>query len=151
MGIALDMYTSQVRRGKEVYYSPLVRYAIKRYRGGRRFTGSNSTDVLSEQTQMIGRSEVCRLSEFDGDPGCWDFEHYNRLPDVAEAVQWKIDYETWLAQQTPRDQKIALDLSYGYTTGEVAKRYGVSDGLISQYRKRYAESWNAYILDKEMA
>ena len=148
-GIALELYTSLVRRGKTVFYTPIMKYAIKRYREGRRFIGYNSTDILSEQTQMMGRSAICRLSEFDGDPGSWDFGHYNRNHDPAEAVHWKIDYETWLSQQTPRDQAIAHDLSYGYTTGEVARKYGVSDGLISQYRKRYAESWENFIADKD--
>ena len=71
-----------------------------------------------------------------------------RQLDPAEAVQWKLDYETWFANQTPRDQAIVSDLSYGETTGDVARKYRVSAGLISQYRKRYAKSWNAYIVDK---
>ena len=149
MGIALQMYTSQVRRGKEVFYSPLVRYAIKRFQEGRRFaTGQNSTDILSEHTQMLGRSTVRLFGEYEGKPGSWDFGHYNRNHNPAEAVQWKIDFEDWLQRQTPRDQKIIDDLSYGETTGTVARKYGVSDGLISQYRKRYFKSWNAFIADK---
>jgi len=47
-----------------------------------------------------------------------------------------------------RDQAIILDLARNETTGDVAKKYGVSDGLISQYRKRYEASWNEYIADK---
>jgi len=151
-GIALDMYTSLVRRGKEVFYSPLVQFAIKRYREGRRFTGSNTRDILSEQAQIIGRSNACQLSALEREPGTWDFGHYNRHHNPAEAVQWKLDYEAWIAMQTPRDQDIITDLSYGETTGDVARKYRVSAGLISQYRKRYRNSWNAYIVDKnEMA
>ena len=58
IGLALEMYTSQIRRGKEVFYTPLMKYAIKKYRSGRRCTGSNTVDVLSEQTQMLGRSKA---------------------------------------------------------------------------------------------
>jgi hypothetical protein len=146
--MALDMYNSLVQRGKEVFYTPIMKYALRRYQAGRRFMGANTTDVLAEQTQILGRSSVYQLSEFDGDLDAWDFMEDHRQHDAAEAVSWKIDYEAWLSMQSPRDQKIALDLSYGYTTSEVAKTYGVSDGLISQYRKRYADSWNNFIADK---
>jgi len=148
VGFALELYRSLVQRNKPVFYSPIMKFAIKRYKEGRRFAGSNTTDILSEQTQRLGRSDTCQLSQFDGEPGHRTFCFHQQQPDVAEAVQWKIDYEAWLQRLSPRDQKIALDLSYGYTTSEVAAKYGVSDGLISQYRKRYADSWNDFIADK---
>ena len=60
-------------------------------------------------------------------------------------------FEGWLQEQSERDRAIILDLATGETTGAVARKYGVSDGLISQYRKRYRSSWNAYIADKKEA
>jgi hypothetical protein len=152
IGLALEMYTSQIRRGKQVFYTPLMKFAIKKYRSGRRFTGSNTTDILSEQTQMLGRCEACQFSELNSEPGQWSFEHYNRQPNVVDAVQMSVDYDTWIERQTERDRAIMHDLAMGETTGEVAKKYGVSAGLISQYRRRYDNSWHAYIADKrEMA
>ena len=151
VGIALEMYHALIRKGKEVFYSPIMKFAIQRYQDGRRFTGSNRTDILSHQTQILGRCDTCQLSTFDSEEdGGLDERDFMEMvqPDVAEAVSWKIDYETWLAMQTPRDQAIVLDLSYGYTTGEVARKYGVSDGLISQYRRRYAKSWDDFIAEK---
>ena len=154
VGLALEMYHSLIRRGKAVFYSPLVRFAIRRYQEGRRCIGLNTTDILAHQTQILGRCKTCQLSIFDESEREGkklderDFMEDWRQGNVAEIVQWKIDYETWLSGLSPRDQKIANDLSYGYTTGEVARKYGVSDGLISQYRKRYAQSWNDFIADK---
>jgi len=145
-GLALENYTSLVQRGKEVFYSPLVRFAIKRYKEGRRCTGSNTTDVLAEQTQILGRCEVHSLSGFD-DTDSWYFMVDQRV-NVADHVQFRVDYETWLSQQTARDQDIIKDLAAGETTGDVATKYGVSAGLISQYRKRYANSWTRFITDK---
>ena len=143
-GIALEMYTSLVRRGKEVYYSPLVQYAIKRYKDGRRFTGLNSTDVHFEHTQMLGRSEVCHLSEIRGTLDEMDFME-DRTVNVADAVQFNMDYAVWYQQHSERDQQIITDLSMGETTNDVAKKYKVSAGLISQYRKRYRNSWDNFI------
>jgi transposase-like protein len=60
-------------------------------------------------------------------------------------------FEGWLQEQSDRDRSIILDLATGETTGAVARKYGVSDGLISQYRKRYRASWLAYISDKKEA
>ena len=150
-GFALEIYTSLVRRGKHdlIYYTPLMQYAIKRYREGRRFaTGSNSTDILSDKTQRLGRSETCQLSQFDDNADTWKFMHDQQV-NVTDSVQFKIDfYDDWLQRQTSRDQQIIYDLMVGETTGNVAKKYGVSDGLISQYRRRYANSWRTFITDK---
>jgi hypothetical protein len=99
----------------------------------------------------MGRSKVCCFSQIIDDDknkqDTWDFMG-DRRTSVADSVEFKIDFEAWLHRQTPRDRKIILALMVGETTGNVAKRYGVSAGLISQYRKRYGNSWNAYIVDK---
>jgi DNA-directed RNA polymerase specialized sigma24 family protein len=146
--IALELHTSLVRRGKTAYFSPIMKFAIKRYKAGRRCTGSNTTDVHSEQTQRLGRSAVCQLSVLDSEPLRWDFVQYKRHSDVFDIVQLRIDYETWLTMQSPRDQSIVKALSYGFTTNEVAKMHNVSAGLISQYRRRYRDSWDTFIADK---
>jgi hypothetical protein len=145
-GIALEIYQSLVRRGKEVFYSPIMKFTIKKYREGRRFCGQNSTDILSCQTQKLGRSAVCQLVTYDQDDD--DLDTNRRMeypqPSVVDFVQMKMDYQGWYHLQSPRDQKIIDDLSMGYTTGEVAKKFGVSDGLISIKRKNFANSWKEY-------
>ena len=140
-GFALENYTSLVRRSKETYYTPIAKYAIKRYREGRRFAGTNTTDILSEQAQALGRCDTCQLSQFDDEQNFMQDQHAS----VADAVQMSIDYADWVAKQPARDQAIIRDLPYGYTTGDVASKYGVSAARISQYRKRYANSWDDFI------
>ena len=145
--IAYEMYRSLVRRGKEVYYTPLMKFAAKRYRAGRRFIGTSTVDVLAEHTRMLGRCEVFSLE--DSENTGTRYLARNRRENVADTVQFKIDfYDDWLQQQTPRDQEIIKALSYGHTTGDVAKKYKVSAGLISQYRRRYSDSWDNFIADK---
>ena len=145
IGLALQIYNSAVRRGKEssIYYTPLMQWAIKRYREGRRCRGYNSTDILSEHTQMLGRSEV--HSFHDGEREDRHHCMEDRRVNVADAVQFKIDFADWYEQQSERDKRIITDLSRGERTGDVARKYGVSDGLISQYRKRYRNSWDNFI------
>jgi DNA-directed RNA polymerase specialized sigma24 family protein len=149
IGMALDKYRSLVQRGKEVFYSPIVNYTIKHYRYGRRLTGYNSTDIHSEETQRLGRSDLCQLSTFDSEDrtkelDCREFMEDRRV-SIFDTVQFTVDFEDWVAQQAPRDQQIITDLSYGESTGSVARKYRVSDGLISQYRKRYRTSWDSFI------
>ena len=148
-GLALINYMSLIQRGKDAFYTPIMKYAVQHYKEGRRFVGYNSTDIFSEQTQTMGRSDTCQFSQFD-DERKGDTMPFMKMrqASVFDQVQFKIDFEDWLALQTPRDCSIALDLSCGYSTGEVAKKHGVSDGLISQYRRRYEKSWDDFIADK---
>jgi hypothetical protein len=146
--MALETYQSLVRRGKEVFYTPIMKYTIRHYREGRRLCGSNSTDGLSEQTQRIGRAAIRQLLDFESPDGNEiDRRPYMELkqPTVPDFVQMKLDYQGWYHLQSPRDQKIIWDLAMGETTGDVAKKYGVSAGLISIKRKNFAKSWNAFI------
>jgi len=143
--IAFDIYRSLIRRGKEAYYTPIKDFAIKRYKSGRRFIGSSTTDVLSDETRILERCDICSLDQFylhDGDlPFLTDWRQSN----VADTVQFKIDYQDWHHRQSPRDQQIIDDLAMSETTGAVAKKYGVSPALISIKRKDFANSWKVFI------
>ena len=150
-GWALLNYTSLVQRGREVFYTPLFKYAIKRYRAGRRFaTGWNGTDITSELTQRMGRSEVCSLDAFDDD-GYRDTMSFmtDRRVNVADTVRFKIDFEDWLEQQTPKDKEIIHLLMIGESPYRVARKCRVSPAYICQCRQQYADSWEAFIADKK--
>jgi hypothetical protein len=137
-------------RLEEAKATPLAWFGIKYHREGRIVGSSCSTvDVLSERWQYLGRAQV--VTEGSAGEGILDaFISDSTIVDawcsVDRMVQFKLDFfEGWFRQQTPRDREIIRDLAMGETTGDVAKKYKVSAGLISQYRKRYAESWNAFI------
>jgi len=129
-GWALLNYTSLVRRGKDIFYTPILKFAIKRYNSGRRFTGSNTTDIYSEETQRLGRSDLCQLSVFDDEQinkGLDTREFMaDRRVNVADQVQFKVDFTDWHYHQSPRDQQIIDDLAMSETTNAVSKKYGVS-------------------------
>ena len=145
-GWALLNYTSLVKAGKDIFYTPILKFAIKRYREGRRFTGSSTTDILSEQTQKLGRSKVYTFSQFveEETTESWFFMR-DRKTNVADSVQFKIDFEDWHYRQSPRDQQIIDDLMMSETTNAVAKKYSVSPALISIKRKQFAHSWKTFI------
>ena len=146
VGFALENYHSLVRRGKEIFYSPIMRFAIGRYCGGRRFAGTNTTDILSEQTQRLDRSKTSQLSLFDKD-GEVDRRYLmqDRKADVFRKVQTRLDFETWYHRHSTRDQQIIEDLAMGETTNAVAQKFGVTAGAISIKRRTFEKSWNNFI------
>jgi len=142
--IAFDIYQRLVRRGKQVFYSPIMKFAIKRYKSGRRFIGSNTTDVLSDSTRILERCDICSLDQFDHDSDL-PFLTAGRQSNVADTVQFKIDFEDWYYRHSARDQQIIEDLAMSETTNAVSKKYGVSASLISIKRKDFAKSWKTFI------
>jgi hypothetical protein len=64
---------------------------------------------------------------------------------VFLAVQIRIDFSDWYNRQSVKDQWIISDLAMGETINAVARKYGVSAGLISQFRRRYFNSWKRHI------
>ena len=143
--IAFDIYQKLVRKGKQAFYSPIANYAIRHYKSGRRFTGTSTTDVLSDCTRILERCDICSLNQFDLNEGDLPFI-VDYKSNAADSVQFKVDFhEDWYQRQTPRDQQIIDDLAMGETTNAVAKKCGVSASLISLKRKDFAHSWKMFI------
>jgi hypothetical protein len=146
--IAFAIYASLVRRGKMAFYSPIMRFAVKRYKSGRHFTGESTKDLLAERTKILGRSEVRCFSQFGAGINSLDFMVDERA-NVADTVQLKIDfYETWYRLQSPKDQKIIRLLAEGEKPSAIARIIRMSPAYITLSRRRYFDSWNNFIADK---
>jgi hypothetical protein len=63
------------------------------------------------------------------------------IPDVVAA---KMDVGAWFATLTQGMRQIANDLAFGCSTSEVAKKYGVTAGRVSQLRQTLKASWAAF-------
>ena len=102
---------------------------------------------MSEGCRILGRSKI---KYFQIDNGVEDIFHSDSVMQDARCpldltADLKMDYETWYHKQSPRDQEIIHDLSMGYTTNEVAAKYGVSAAAISIKRRKYEKSWCDFI------
>ena len=135
--LAFDMYHSLVRRGKEIYFTPIMKYAIARYREGRRFIGYDTVDALAEGAKRKGRTLIKK--------GDTIYTMLDMKDNVARAVQFKLDFTDWYHRQSTRDQQIIVDLAMSHTTNEVAKMFGVTSAAISQKRRAYEKSWHNFI------
>jgi hypothetical protein len=73
--------------------------------------------------------------------------HDNMQTPIPDQVAFRCDFPRWLAMQTPRNRRIAEQLSLGTSTGEAAKAFRMSQARISQLRRELADSWYAFIND----
>ena len=63
-----------------------------------------------------------------------------RTSPVPDIVAFRCDFADWLSSLKRRDRRIAESLALSNRSGEVAKRFKVTTGRISQIRRELAES-----------
>ena len=138
-------FVGLARRGKLdlAYPTVLARYAVAQVREGRKVGCKlNIRDVLSPYCQAKKGVIVERLDRFDEEENAWQD---TRTAPVPEIVAFRCDFADWLASLKRRDRRIAESLAIGNRTGDVAKRFDVSAGRVSQLRHELADSWRAFV------
>jgi hypothetical protein len=149
-------YARLVELGKETiaYPSVLARLGCAQYRAHRR-VGSrlNVGDVLSHYCQAKKNVIVERLDHFDDEEGAWReaVVQDTRSTPVPDIVAFRCDFADWLRSLPRRDRRITETLALGNRNSEVAKRFKVTEGRISQLRRELAESWRAFVGDQPLS
>ena len=120
--------------------SSLAWYSSRQVRRGRPAVGRmNSKEPLSRYAQ-VGSG-----NRFERQNGEWiDKLAEDKRASVVDQVAAKMDVRAWFATLTKRMKEIAKDLACGCSTSEVARKYGVTAGRISQLRRVLEESWAAF-------
>ena len=138
-------YFGLVERGKEnlAFGSVLAKFAIRQVFAGRRVGGSlNSADISSTYAQRKQQFEVNRLDRYDPVESCWkEVLLEDRSTPILDQVSFRVDFPSWLDTLPPRDRKIAEALAAGSSTTEVAERFGLTLGRVSQLRRKFEKSW----------
>ena len=62
----------------------------------------------------------------------------------SDIAAFALDFRTWLAKWDKRKRAIVEALAVGDKTSEVASRFGVSDGRISQLRREFESDWQIW-------
>lgn len=127
-------------RAKAATPSSLAWYSSRQIRRGRPAVGKmNGRDVLSRYAQIGNGIQI------DHTQGQWiELLADDKKASVEEQVAARMDVAAWFATLTKRMRQIAKDLAFGFSTSEVAKKYGVTAGRISQLRRYFEESWLAF-------
>ncbi|MFO0881542.1 MAG: hypothetical protein U0840_29940 [Gemmataceae bacterium] len=138
----------------------LADLAVRHVRSGRRLCGQErAKDVLSTRAQRMKGFRVegmpsstrRRHKEVYSDPQGQDridaFEERlrdNTVTPPDEQAAFRIDYPLWLSRLDDRQRRIALDMALDLGTQELASRFQVSPGRISQLRKELHTHWRKF-------
>ena len=137
-------------RGRDAtrFPSALATFAARAVRSGRRLAGMDrSKDVLSPLAQQrrgfaVGKLPDC--STLDGSP-LDEALHDNTRTPPDEQCAFRIDFPAWRATHAERDRRLLDDLMLGERTLDVAGKYGLSPGRVSQLRRQFLLGWRRYV------
>ena len=137
-----------VELGKQdvAYASPLARFAVARFRAGRR-VGSKlgSSDIYSWLAQRRRGFCLKSLGPTNGVSDTWaEILVDNTLTPIPDQVAFRLDFAAWLAAQDRRSRKLVAHLALGHTPTEAAQEFRISKARISQLRIAMQASWLAF-------
>ena len=139
---SLLAYVRLAEQGRAEVATPasLAWYSSRQVRRGRPAGGRmNGKEPLSRYAQISCGIQVERQSSH------WiDAMVADQRAAVADQVAAKLDVGAWFATLTRRMKEIARDLAFGCSTGEVARKHGLTAGRISQLRRSLEDSWAAF-------
>jgi hypothetical protein len=136
-----------VRRGKDptCFSSSLAGFAVRFVRAGRKLTGAESCqEVLSPWTQSRYGFEVRSLPEGSSDVAWLESLRDNSRSPVADQAAFRVDFPRWLRRQSSRDRRIIRKMLRGERTQDLARKYHLSPGRISQMRRELYDSWQQF-------
>jgi len=143
-----------VRRGKEsvAYPTPLAQFAIRQVRDGLRVGGCQSTqDIMSASASKSHGFKVERFAQRDPQTGVWNEQLVeDRRAGPAEVAAARLDLAAWYRTLSKRNRKIASALAMGETTADVARRYALTSGRISQLRLWLRKHWEQFQGDSQL-
>jgi len=128
------------------YPTVLARFAVAQTRDGRMLGRPlNCRDISSRYCQRLKVLRLERLDEYDSEEQAWkEVLVPSRTCTPAELAASRIDFPCWLRTLGRRDRKIAQYLGLGNTTGETARKFGLSEGRVSQLRRELKTAWEKY-------
>jgi DNA-directed RNA polymerase specialized sigma24 family protein len=138
---AWEGYLSLIRRGKQPWAFPtmLATFAAQRTKVGRKVGKEmNAKDVYN--AAYAGRT---RLEHPDG-PSWHELMADDMQTPVPDQVAFRIDFPAWLDTLAERQRDIAEMLLAGCMAGDVAKRFGLSNGRVTQIRQELIAEWERY-------
>ena len=86
-----------------------------------------------------------RHDQFNEEENCWqEIVVKDKKSTPADVAITRIDFAAWLGKMPALRRRIARCLATGESTLEAARRFAVSPGRISQLRREFQASWQAF-------
>ena len=149
-GLCWRWHLRLAQRGKDStrFPSALASYAARAVRAGRRACGQErGRDALSPSAQRRHGFLVSALPEVStlSDNPLAEALHDNTQTPPDEQCAFRIDFPAWRASRTERDRLVLDDLMLGERTLDVAGKYGISAGRVSQLRRQLLLDWRRFL------
>lgn len=140
-------FESLVARRQSQFWliKPLAKFSVRQWKAGRRVGSSaNKNDVMSEVPRHQAFVESLEATRKDSTTSWREIIADSRNTDPAEAACFRIDFDHWLNELPDWHRQVALALSDGSSTGDVARKLQVSPGRVSQLRKELQLAWENF-------
>lgn len=146
VALAWKWFTQLAERGKDATQFPMVlaSFATRAVNNGRRVTGQlKSQDAMNPLAQqrhgfVVGKLPDC--STLIGSP-LEEALHDNTRTPPPDAAAFRCDFPAWLTTRSERDRRIICEMVLNHRTTDLARRFGVGPGRISQLRAEYHFDW----------
>ena len=130
----------------------LATFAVNFVRNGRHVGGRQDAakDVMSPVAQQRHGLRVQSLQARRGGGGSNGSDGWrqvaiaDRKVSIPDLAAFRIDFAQWLQRLSRRDRRIVAAFVSGERTSNVAERFGLSAGRVSQLRRRYQCDWGAF-------
>ncbi len=154
IGLCWKWFLRLAQKGKDAtrFPSALASYAARAVRCGRRVVGQEkSKDVLSPVAQQGHHFAVGQLPDFStlSDNPLAEALQDNTVSPVPEQVIFRLDFPAWLATLGQRNRAMVEDMAMGHRTQDLAQKYRVSQGRISQMRRYFQQDWSRFCGEAE--
>lgn len=154
VGLAWGMFSRLVerRRTECAFATPLANFAVRQVRCGRGLgLQGNVSDVGSRLCKLQKGIHVESIQKLDQQNDEWrkSMVQDRRQSPIPDRVAFLIDFPAWLLTLSQRDRRIVELLSAGERAQQIARRFHVTAGRISQLRRELREKWRAFTADKE--
>jgi hypothetical protein len=131
--------------GKKVTPGNIAYYTIQHIKSGRRSTGSSVVDVHGSATQLSGKTRLSSLDEVvasneecGGEIFTFNDVLSNDQEDPGTKAARKMDWETFMASLSVRDQAIIQFMIEGKSGSVMARKLKVCDSTISNCKRSLA-------------
>ncbi len=133
-------------RAEDATASSLVRFAVRRYRIGRRMAERTNVSDATSPACRARRGVRVESLVCAGSSDSWEdllVEDHRVSP--ADLAASRLDFRAFMATLDRRRQQIAEMLGKGETTQDAARFFGLSPARISQLRREFKIAWDQFV------
>jgi hypothetical protein len=154
LGWAWFIRTQQHGKHPEQFPTAIATFAGRAVKSGRRLCGQlKAKDVLSPLAQRRHGFAVGPLPEFDSGNGNVIEEalHDNTQTPPDEQAAFRVDFPEWVGRRSDRDRRLIGEMVMGERTRDLAGRFGLTAGRVSQLRREFFDDWSAFCGERSAA